>query len=391
MDLSLYFTPVGLAEYDAQVQANKNRIANLVSAFTEEAHFPQLEGADLAIIGVPEDRGALENSGCANVPDRIRDYFYHLYTHWKELNLIDLGNIRQGNTIEDTYFAVKEVVAELISQGIIPIILGGSQDLTYANYMAYENIGKVINFTAVDPEFDLGQDEHEINAKSYLSRIILHQPNYLFNFTNIGYQSYYTDHDAIILMKNLFFDAHRLGVVRANMEEAEPMIRNADFLSFDISSIRNADAPGNYYSNPNGFLGEEACSICRYAGLSDKLSSIGFYEYNPRHDINGQTAKLLSQMIWYFIDGVVNRALDLPEENSGDYVRFMVKVEGFEDQLVFLKSKRTERWWMEIQNSRSVGEKYRRHQFVPCSYSDYQKALNHEIPDRWWKVQQKLM
>lgn len=192
-------------------------------------------------------------------------------------------------------------------------------------------------------------------------------------------------------MKNLYFDSNRLGLVRSNMEEAEPMIRNADFVSFDISSVRFSDAPGTYYSNPNGFMGEEACRICRYAGMSDKLTSIGFYEYNPRFDIQGQTAKLMSQMIWYFIDGFMNRMHDLPEQKSEDYVRFMVKVEGFDDQLVFLKSKISERWWMEVQSSQNIGAKYRRHQFVPCSYADYQAALNHEIPDRWWKVQQKLM
>ncbi len=391
MDLSLYFSPISLFDYDTELQTNRNRIAGLANVYFEKSGFPELDEANIALLGVSEDRGSLENTGCADGPDHVRGYFYNLYSHWNDLKLVDLGNIRQGNTIDDTYFAIKEVVAHLLTRNILPIIIGGSQDLTYANYLAYENIGKVINFAAVDSHFDLGHDEHELTSRSYLSRIILHQPNYLFNYTNIGYQSYYADPDAIVLMKNLFFDSNRLGIVRLNMEEAEPMIRNADFVSFDISSIRHADAPGTFYSNPNGFLGEEACRICRYAGMSDKLSSIGFYEYNPGIDIQGQTAKLISQMIWYFIDGYMNRTNDLPEEGIDDYIRFMVKVEGFEDQLVFLKSKRTERWWMVVQSSNNIGEKYRRHQFVPCSYTDYQTALKQEIPDRWWKVQQKLM
>jgi arginase family enzyme len=391
MDLSLYFSPIELADHNPDIQSNRYKLVNLVNAYVDENSFPEIDDASIALLGVGEDRGALENIGCSNGPDHIRDYFYTLHSHWKDIHLVDLGNIKQGNTIDDTYFAVKEVVSELLTRNIIPVIIGGSQDLTYANYLAYENIGKVINFAAVDPMFDLGHDEHELSSRSYLSRIILHQPNYLFNYTNIGYQSYYVDHDAVVLLKNLFFDSYRLGLVRSNMEEAEPMIRNADFVSIDISSIRHADAPGTFYSNPNGFLGEEACRICRYAGLSDKLTSIGFYEYNPMHDIKGQTAKLISQMIWYFIDGFIHRTNDSPERRSEDFVRFMVNIEGFEDQLIFLKNKRTDRWWMEVQSSSNVGEKYRRHQFVPCSFADYQTALKHEIPDRWWKVQQKLM
>ncbi|MEJ2594517.1 MAG: arginase family protein [bacterium] len=249
----------------------------------------------------------------------------------------------------------------------------------------------MINFCAVDPKFDLGHDEDELSSCSYLSRIIMHQPNFLFNYTNIGYQTYYVDEDALVLMKNLYFDAYRLGKVRAEMEEIEPMIRNVDVMSFDISAIRQTDAPGNFYANPNGFSGEEACRICRYAGISDKLSSIGFYEYNSSYDVNGQTAKLLAQMIWYFIDGVAHRKDDLPENGPDQFVRFIVKSENFDEDLVFLKSKKTERWWIEMQASDQIREKYRRHQFIPCSYADYQSALNQEIPDRWWKMQQKLM
>jgi len=391
MDISVYFEPIDREGHDLSGQADQNRLGNFITSYLEKDKFPDLDDVKLAIIGVAEDRAALQNKGCSLAPDRVRDHFYNLFSHWDNIKIADLGNIKRGNTIDDTYFAVKDVIAQLIRQNIVPIILGGSQDLTYANYLAYENLGKVINFAAVDSRFDLGHDEHELNARSYLSRIILHQPNFLFSYTNLGYQSYYVDTDAIALMKKLYFETNRLGNVRANLEDIEPMVRNADVLSFDISAIRQSDAPGTFYANPNGFFGEEACRICRYAGMSDKLSSIGFYEFNPKFDKNGQTASLVSQMIWYFIDGFVNRKHDLPEEGMEDYIRFMVNLEGYNDELVFLKSKKTERWWMEIQPKNKIRDKYRRHQFIPCSYQDYQNALNHEVPDRWWKLQQKFM
>jgi arginase family enzyme len=391
MEISHYFEPISLEGHEFAKQTDWNRIGKLIAVYSKEGDFPDLEGVQLALIGVSEDRASLQNKGCAKAPDTVRDYFFQMFSHWNQLNLADLGNIKKGNTIQDTYFALKEAIAQLLSQNIIPIIIGGSQDLTYANYLAYQNIGRIVNIAAVDQQFDLGNDESDLNSRSYLSHIILHQPNYLFNYANIGYQSFLVDQDAISLMNNLYFDVYRLGNMRTGIEEAEPIIRDADILSFDISAIRQSDSPGSYYVGPNGFFGDEACRLCRYAGMSDKLSSFGLYEINPEYDNHGQTAHLAAQMIWYFIDGFMNRNNDLPEEKTDDYIKFTVTAGNGDNDLVFLKSKKSERWWMEVQADNRFMNKYKRHQYVPCSYQDYQAALNHDIPDRWWKVQQKLM
>ncbi len=391
MDVSIYFETVSSKFSSSNEELSRLRISDITQVYIDDAEFPNLDNVKLAIIGINEERGSLENGGCADAPNEVRTYLYRLFAHWNHIEIADLGNIKNGNTIDDTYFAVREVLSELISNNIIPIIIGGSQDLTYANYLAYENIGRVINIASVDPLFDLGHDEHELNSRSWLSSIILHQPNFLFNFTNIGYQTYFIDQDSLLLMKNLYFDVNRLGNVRADMEESEPMIRNADIVSFDMSAVRAADAPAGKYAGPNGFTGEEACRISRYAGMSDKLSSIGFYEMNPFFDIEGRTAHLIAQMIWYFIDGFVNRKGDYPETDSENYVKFIVRIGDSDDDLVFLKSKKSDRWWMDISAYGKMSKKYIKHQFIPCSYLDYQQAMNNEIPDRWWKVQQKLM
>lgn len=375
-----------------QVAAHKGkRMGEVFITHQAESGFPDLSDVDIAILGVDEDRNAVDNQGCAMASLGVREYLYRLLPGNYKTRVADLGDIIRGNSPDDTYFAVTAVVEALLELNILPVLIGGGQDLTYAMYRAYKNRKSIINIAAVDNMFDLGESEDKLNSRSYLSHIILHKPNYLFNYTNIGYQTYFVEQGAIDLMHNLFFDIYRLGVLHADITQVEPLVRNADLLSFDMSAIRQSDAPGNANATPNGFYGEEACQLMRYAGMSDKISSVGFFELNPALDHNGQTAHLLAQMIWYFIDGFYSRQDDHPSNGAENYIRYTVQVTDFDDGIVFYKSKHTERWWMEIKCSDNIREKYRRHYIVPCAAADYQMALQDEIPDRWWQAYQKLM
>ncbi|HQQ13160.1 MAG TPA: formimidoylglutamase, partial [Bacteroidales bacterium] len=243
MEIKLFLDPVAADDIPASnIRPGQQRLGEKIHIYSEKTNFPDLENCKVALIGVLEERNAVNNAGCSTAPNHVRAALYQLFHHWPSLEVADLGNIRAGHSVDDTYFALNQLVAELIRRKIIPVVIGGSQDLTFAMYQAYENIGQLVNIVSVDPLFDLGQDEEELTAQSYLSRIILHQPNYLFNYTNLGYQTYYVDHLAVDLMKNLLFDVYRLGLIKAKMEDAEPVVRNADILSFDISAVRAADA-----------------------------------------------------------------------------------------------------------------------------------------------------
>lgn len=368
-------------------------LSNIIKPYFTKKSFPDLNDVDIALIGVKEDRNALSNSGCRLAPDYTRKYLYRLFNGNFKAKIADIGDIVPGETVEDTYSAVKYTVAYLIENNILPVIIGGSQDLTYANYLAYETLGQIINIVTVDSSFDIGFKKSNINNTNYLSSIFTHQPNYLFNYTNIGYQTYFVDQDALELMEKFYFDVYRLGYVRQNIKEVEPIVRNGDMFSFDISSIRQSDAPATANASPNGFYGEEACQIIRYAGLSSKLSSIGFYELNPAFDSGEQSAHLTAQMIWYFIEGFYNREKYSPiksDKHSSNHIKYVVSIKDFQNKIVFYKSKISGRWWMEVPCPSSSQEKYKRHHIVPCSYKDYQAACKEEIPDKWWKVYQKF-
>src|SRR6185312_6567035 len=195
--------------------------------------FPDLDGVKTAIVGVGESRNSTDNEGCSNAPDKVREYLYKL-SAIPGISLADIGNLRLGKTPSDTYHAVQFVCSELLGKNIIPIIIGGSQDLTYANYLAYQKLQQSINLICIDRKIDLGDSEENIDSNSYLHTIIQHPSALLFNLSLAGYQSYFVNETEIETLKKMYFDVYRLGHIQSKMEEAEPIVRSADILSFDI-------------------------------------------------------------------------------------------------------------------------------------------------------------
>jgi arginase family enzyme len=362
-------------------------LGNTISVYSEEAGFPDLENVQIAIFGVQEDRNSEDNFGCGENLHFIRKKLYQLFPGNWQTEIADLGNVLKGNSVTDTYYAVSEIISDLLKKNIIPIIIGGGQDITYVNYRAYDSLEQTVNVTAVDSRFDLGDLDSELTSQSYLSKIIMQEPSNLFNYSNVGYQTYFNSQEEIQLLDNLFFDTYRLGKAK-ELENIEPAFRNADIVSIDIGAVRQSEAPANNNASPNGFYGEEICAISRYAGISDKVSSFGIYEYNSQYDNNHQTANLIAQMIWYFIEGVNSRVKDYPFSGKENYQKFTVILED-DDPLVFYKSNKTGRWWIEI-NILS-DNKYKRHALIPCTYQDYQEATKQIIPERWYKAMRKML
>jgi len=383
MDIDIYFQPIKAFEYA------KNTLGYHTD-FHTEGDFPFWEDSDIAIIGVNEDRGSQGNKGCSVGADVVREELFGLYHHNKDVKICDLGNISSGATVSDTYHAVSDVIQSLIKKNVFVVILGGSQDITFANYKAYEKLEQTVNLVCIDSKFDLGNDENDLSSSNFLSKIILHKPNYLFNYGHLGYQTYYVSPDEIKLMNDLYFDYARLGEIQENVQNAEPLIRNADIVSVDVSSVRNSELSSNSNSGPNGFYGDEICQLMRYAGMSDKLSSVGFYEFNPNTGASEMSAKLVGQMIWCLIDGFTNRKKDYPVGTKEKYTRYRVHVEGTEHELVFYKSDKTNRWWMDVPYPPDNRLRFERHHLVPCTYAEYKDSSDNEIPDLWWRTYRKL-
>ena len=217
-----------------------------------------------------------------------------------------------------------------------------------------------------------------------VSKIILNNEK-IFKYVNLAHQQYLNDPEILKKLTGLFFDSVRLGNIRSDISIVEPILRDADILSFDICAIKHSDAPANQFSSPNGLHADEACQIARYAGLSDSVSSFGIYGLNPVNEKTNQTAGLAAQVIWYFIDGYSARKIENPLTDNQNFKVFIVSHKDMEYEITFYKSLVTNRWWMEIPKADSSNPV-----IIACSHEDYQQACNHEVPDLWWKSYQRI-
>jgi len=351
----------------------ENSYGHVIQSYIDT--FPDWEEADIAIFGVEEGRNT-KNKETASAPDKLRRELYALVANLPKTSIVDLGNIAPGNTFNDTRFAVQEVSRALLKDNIIPIILGGTKELAYGQYTAFQPILRNLECTVISPRIGIDQQD-------FLHDILLHEPNFLFNVNALAYQSHYVREKAISTLTKLYFNPLRLGVLRSDVAMAEPILRNTDMCVFDIGSVKQADAPGNYYNNPSGLTSEEACQLAWYAGMSEKMRSFGIYEVNPEFDYRDTTSKLGAQILWYFIDGYYNRKGDHPSLHS-EFVKYRCTMTDNEPDVVFYKSKRTERWWMEI-----PGHSGSDMLVIPCTYADYTLATTGEMPDLFFKALQK--
>lgn len=313
----------------------------------------------------------------------IRLAFYKLYFPENRLKIADIGHY-VGTTEElgDILLRIKEF-------GSLPLVISPEQSTSYSLYKMYCLREDTVNFVSIDEKPDLGEHNDLCGEENWLTHIVGHTPNYLFNYSLVGFQQYLSNTNQIKALQDFHFDLLRLGQIRNNISMTEPVLRNADFFSFDISAIRSSDCSGAFKPGPNGLYAEEACQIIRYAGLSNKVSS-GLVS-GWRSDYNDSiTPQLIAQLIWHFIEGLSNRIPDGKIGNESEYTIYKVSSTEVEEELVFFKNNRNGRWWMNVpSHNRSHGKPIRYH-MVPCNYDDYQQAMKGEIPDTWWNTYQKL-
>ena len=365
-----FVEPINLAFLSKDEGYRDTQLGKHIKSYENE--LPDISDADIVLIGAGECRGAGFALNGFEAANAVRAALYNLYYWHAQVTIADLGNVKLGQSIQDSYAALRTVIAELILQNKKVVIMGGSHDLTLPQYHAYTSIPTLVNAVVADAKIDLDL-EARLPSDHFLEELFTGLPNHLNHYAHIGFQSYFMHPHMLETIDKLRFDCFRLGVVRESIEEMEPVIRDSHMMSFDISAIQHAQAPANIIT-PNGFNGEEACVLMQYAGMSWKTSSIGLFGYQAELDHHGLTAIQMAQMIWYIIDGVHRGKKEAPLTALDRFKEFQIAFSDIDTQ--FLQSKSTGRWWMKLHNE----------EWMPCSYKDYLVASNNEIPERWLRA-----
>jgi len=367
-----FLNPVSKSEISGDTGYKEGQIGKAIETYEEE--FPDLDAADIVLVGCTEQRGgALLHPSTA--PMAVRTEFYNLFQWHQDIKLADIGDVKTGKANTDTYAALKMIIHELIEANKTVVVLGGSNDLALAQYYAFADDKKAVDAVGVDALIDINL-ESPFRSDNYLMELLTAEPNYMRHYNHIGFQSYYVHPRMLETMDKLRFDCFRVGTVKEHIDEMEPVIRNCSFMSFDISAIAHAFAPANHIT-PNGLSGEEACVLMQYAGMSPNMRSVGIFNYRPERDVEHLTAKQISQMLWYFMDGFSRNKREAKLEERESFNEFHTV---FSDvDTIFLQSKKTGRWWMQLPDK----------QFIACSYKDYLTASNNDLPERWLRAQER--
>lgn len=359
--LDNWLSPLNRAHF-FQEDLESDQLGASIAMHSQSGGLPSLQGANIALIGIRPETA-----------DPVRNYFYRFSNHFQGLNIADLGNLRKPNLD----FSIG-ALAEIRGAGMLPIIMGDDLRFSQALYRALRMNYPSINMVVIDEKVPLHPTRLE-DPTYYMNPITLTGDSRIFQLGLIGYQRHFLSPGIQQFIQEQNYDILRLGAATQQFSETEPIIRNADLAGINLSALKSAVFPGVKAPSPSGFSVEEACKLAYYAGISDKLKGFYLLGYNSDHDIQGQSAMAMAELLWYFLDGFHQRKGDYPASIEG-LTEYIVELKRYDYQLTFWKSKLSGRWWIQVPVK--VRKRDMRHRLIPCSYEDYKLAIQDELPDR---------
>lgn len=376
MELEYYFKPVDTS----LISNNHSDALSQMVCFISHENINQLAKSQVVIFGVQDARNG-SSVGVAQSPDAIRRWLYTLYKPSKsDFIIADLGNLVNGQTVNDTYAALRGIIKYLNELQKKIIVLGSSQDCAYPVLQAYAS-KKTCTVTHIDSQLDIGSVE-ELSPRSFFRRAI--NDGICQRLINVGYQNYLNSESDVLFYEQRHFAALRLGFARDEIKNIEPYLRDADLCIFDFNAIRQPDAWAATHPSPNGFTALESCIIARYAGISDKSNCFYLCEIDTTKDQHSQSAHLAAQIVWHVIEGIAQTKGDFPAQAVTNYTHYMVPLDSIDLTLQFYQSPHTGRWWFAVPRADDSFE------IIACNYADYQTACTNQVPDSWIREKSRL-
>jgi hypothetical protein len=319
--------------------SDKNVSSYFSKTFHSKKDFPNLEDAKIAIFTTDHEFG-----------DLLRKKLNLLYNHFSTL-IVDIGTLNVNNNS-----SIYQVISELQDGFIIPVLVGVDQNsfLEFCKAMSLEN-------------------KLEIAAHVSNGAII---PQDGFAIENLAYQRHMIPKFMIEEINDSLTPGLSLGALRANKKILEPILREVNYLHFDLAAFKHSDCPTKLNVLPTGLYAEEACQIMRYIGEGLRLKLITFDTCDLRSESEVE-AMLIAELIWYLHEGIELKSIDHPTL-SEDFKEFVIEMNEIDHSLIFLQSNKSGKWWLQKEKSSN--------KYISCAYEEYEQSINNDIPDRLLKL-----
>lgn len=321
--------------------------------------FPDVNQIDVAILGLGEN---------ANF---IRPHLYNYAMAFDGLEIADFGNLKHNGSEANILAGLTECLIAIRELNIIPIVIGES--MNYSKSILNSVSFKQVDFALVSPWMPF--------EKTDLTPL-LNQAKRHFHTSFIGAQSFLNPVSTQQAINDLFCETIRLGDLRSNIGQCEPLLRQADVFEFDMRSIKHAEFSSTDSNLPNGLFNHEACGVCRYAGVSNHISLYLFNQFALNKDQKSDQMQA-AQMIWYVLHGIDSRFNDHPSLNSRNFTIYKCHGENSEE-MIFINSLLTGRWWMQVPTNDT--KKKTAPKYIGCLESDFEIANSGEVPEKWYRA-----
>ena len=303
----------------------------------------------------------------------LRKNFYQL-SHPQGAKFCDLGNILTKENLKSRKIALKEIIEIFSNENKTLIVFSNNQEPVNLYFSVLEHRNKKAEIAKIDSSIDYFENTH-LTKYGLLGKWML-KKKLFSHFSALATQEYYVQTAEKEFLEDNSFTEIRLGQIKQNSRIIEPSLREADGIIFSIHAIESCAAPAQQKASPNGLNSYEACNVANFIGLSNSGKIILFTDYFENIDIQGKTAALMAQMLWYFLKASAQRVVEFPEEDSSQFTRFIINQSHRNMNIAYFQSKISNRWWIEVK----LGNKIK---IYPCLKEEYEAALQNEIPDEW--------
>lgn len=331
-----------------------------------------LVSADAFLLGYMEDRNS-NNIGASDAVSAIRKQLYSLHSVSRSLRIYDLGNCVQGNTIAESYSNLQKCIELLRIYDKPIVVFGGTQEAVCA--LAKPSFQRV-SYPAVcfiDARIDW-DDDTDVSSQNYLQAF--YDDNPVARIIHIANQEYLSSRQSFSWLKHVYGAVMRLGDCNADITLVEPFIRDAQLVSFDMSSVRYSDNPAG--QNVNGLYSEHACQCAWDAGYSPRMKTFFLSDFNPRKDVDEISAQLSAQILWHVLDGVSQRKNETMDFEDDTYQKRYLKHPKYPQDICFYESFVSQTMWIEV----PIGTSDRK-RIIPCSKNDYEQFRLGYVPEFW--------